>query len=331
MLSPRTFLLALVLCVLTFAPVSAFAADANFFGPIIPEECHCEGSAPDWGCVLAIVQNGINFIVSMGVVIFTLAVAYAGAMYMASGSNPGQHKEAVKYIQNLLLGLLTLLSAWLLVDFVMKVLYNPDAGGFGPWTSILSDGDEKFCLEVSEGPAQVPGGEEPTVPGEEDPGEEPDVSPENVTVTVNEGVVVSSTAVNVLKDILADAGLTRATITSGRRTPADQARIMYDNIVRLGVANQKSLYGPAGDQVIEVYEQQRAAGASVSQIRNAMQAKIEQLGCGNVSNHCSQSDVFDVAPSSISDGAAFRRAIQESSAVRHYIFPPTDPAYHIEL
>lgn len=153
----RTLLMVLVLGVVTFAPLAAFAADATFFGPIIPKECHCEGSAPDWGCVVQTIQNGINFAVTLGIIIFTLVIAYAGAMYMASGANPGQHKAAVKMIQNVLLGLLVMLSAWIMVDFVMGVLYDSERAGFGPWEAILADGDNRMCLEVNQNQPQAPG------------------------------------------------------------------------------------------------------------------------------------------------------------------------------
>jgi hypothetical protein len=66
-----------------------------------------------------------------------------------------------------------------------------------------------------------------------------------------------------------------------------------------------------------------------------MQAKIVQLGCRNVSHHCSDSyDVFDVAPSSIADSSAFRRALDaavRSGAITMYLSPPDDPAFHIEI
>lgn len=148
----RLLLPAVVLTVVLFVPDVAFAANANFFGPIIPEECHCPGRAPDWGCVLVVIQNGFNFLVSLGVIAFTLALAYAGFQYMASSVNAGNKEKAKEMIQNVLMGLLIMLSAWLMVDFVMKVLYNPSAGGFGPWNSILAADDTSMCLEIHNPP-----------------------------------------------------------------------------------------------------------------------------------------------------------------------------------
>lgn len=167
------------------------------------------------------------------------------------------------------------------------------------------------------------------------PGPSPGTPAGEPQVTINSGVRVSDNAVRVLKEILRMAGLSRATITSGRRTASDQARIMYDLIERHGVSYAKNLYGSTGDQVVDVYSAQKAAGQSATAIKRAMEAKINQLGCPNVSHHCSDThDVIDVAPSSIADQNAFRQALDaalRSGLIDKYIPPPQDPAFHIEI
>lgn len=167
------------------------------------------------------------------------------------------------------------------------------------------------------------------------PAPSPGVPAGEPQVTINSGVRVSDNAVRVLKEILRMAGLSRATITSGRRTANDQARIMFDLIERHGVSYAKNLYGSTGDQVIDVYSTQKAAGQSATAIKQAMEAKINQLGCPNVSHHCSDThDVIDVAPSSIADQSAFRQALDaalRSGLIDKYIPPPQDPAFHIEI
>jgi len=154
-------------------------------------------------------------------------------------------------------------------------------------------------------------------------------------VTINANALVSENAVRVLKDILRAAGLSRATITSGRRTAHDQARIMYDLIEHKGVSYAKNLYGSSGDKVIDVYSAQKAAGKSATAIKQAIESKINELGCSNVSHHCSDThDVIDVAPSSIADQTAFRLALDaalNNGTIDKYIPPPQDPAFHIEI
>lgn len=167
------------------------------------------------------------------------------------------------------------------------------------------------------------------------PSPTPGPSASEPQVTINSNALVSKNAVRVLKDILRAAGLSRATITSGRRTPNDQARIMYDLIEHKGGSYAKNLYGSSGEKVIDVYSAQKSAGNSATAIKQAMEAKINQLGCHNVSHHCSDThDVIDVAPSSIADQAAFRLALDsalKNGTIDKYIPPPKDPAFHIEI
>jgi len=311
-------------------------------------------------------------------------------MLMANPTNPSNRGKAKTMLLNVVIGLFIALSAWLLVDFVMRALYN-ETGEFGPWNTILAENSARTCIVEQTPPAAIgagDGGEVVTQPGGnqgEDqfavgsrvacresgqgtaqPGTVTAVQRTNssisslsvrfddnttrqsipvadcqlysgnagsVTVELGPNAVVSQNAIAALKTILSSAGISSALITSGKRTSADQARIMYDNIVAHGAASQKALYGSAGDQVIDVYIAQNQAGASATQIRSAMQQKIDQIGCLNVSRHCSTRDVIDVAPSSIPDNKedAFRAAIRNSNAVSHYIFPPADPAFHIEF
>ena len=95
----------------------------------------------------------------------------------------------------------------------------------------------------------------------------------------------------VLEDILRAAGLTRAVISSTSRSPRQQARVMYNNILAKGVAAQKSLYGPAGDKVIDVYVASKAARRTPDQIKADMEAKIIEIGPTNVSHHASDPNV----------------------------------------
>ena len=139
---------------------------------------------------------------------------------------------------------------------------------------------------------------------------------------------------SVLADILRASGLKRAVISSTSRSPAAQARVMYNNIVSKGVAAQKSLYGPFGDQVIDVYVASHAAGKSPDQIKADMEAKIIALGPTNVSHHAADPNVlnvFDVAPTSIANRAAFEQAVRADARVKKFLVPPSDPGYHLEI
>jgi Type IV secretion system pilin len=135
-------------------PALALAAGDFTFSPIIPTTgaCSCPGSAPDYGCILQTIQHVINLGISFGVIILTLYIAYAGILYVTNPNSPGKRSEGNQKILNGVIGLVVILSSWLIVDFVMKTLYNPDTAfdgqRFGPWNSILApraDGGD-YCI-----------------------------------------------------------------------------------------------------------------------------------------------------------------------------------------
>ncbi|MCC6612866.1 MAG: transglycosylase SLT domain-containing protein [Anaerolineae bacterium] len=145
---------------------------------------------------------------------------------------------------------------------------------------------------------------------------------------------VTAFSMGILKEIVAAAGLKSALISSTSRTPADQARIMYNNLEKYGVQHQKDLYGRSGDSVIDEYVKSRAAGKTSDQIKADMETKINEVGPTNVSRHTGDPNVlnvFDVAPSSITNKVAFEKAVKADSRVTKFLMPPQDPGYHLEI
>jgi transglycosylase-like protein with SLT domain len=140
----------------------------------------------------------------------------------------------------------------------------------------------------------------------------------------------------VLNDILHTAGVTSAVISSTQRSPADQARAMFENLERVGVKAQKDLYGPFGDMIIDVYAQGKAAGKNAGQIQKDMTARIIAVGPTNVSHHAADPkilNVFDIAPTSIPQGKwdALERAVRADPRVKQFFRPPQDPGFHLEI
>jgi hypothetical protein len=65
-----------------------------------------------------------------------------------------------------------------------------------------------------------------------------------------------------------------------------------------------------------------------------MERKIIELGPPNVSRHTADPNVLaviDSAPTSITDRAAFERAVKADGPVSLFLQPPLDPAYHVEI
>lgn len=133
----------LALLTLLLIPSDAFAQ----FGPIVPEVCRT--CACGFGGVMAIIQNLVNFIIAIAIIFATIILAWGGGLYILSPMNPESRSTANKMLINAVIGIVVVLSAWLIVDFVMKTLYG---GQFGPWNSILYDsrGEVASCLTAKE-------------------------------------------------------------------------------------------------------------------------------------------------------------------------------------
>ena len=109
---------------------------------------------------------------------------------------------------------------------------------------------------------------------------------------------------------------------------------MFNNCRQFGPQSQLDMYGSVGDRVLKVYIDSTAAGRTDAQIMADMERKIIELGPPNVSRHTADPNVLaviDIAPSSVTDKAAFERAVKADSRVSLFLQPPLDPAYHVEI
>ena len=145
---------------------------------------------------------------------------------------------------------------------------------------------------------------------------------------------VTPYSLTVLRDVMAASSVVKLTISSTQRSPTDQARVMYNNLETQGVAAQRRLYKEPGQAVISVYEAGKSAGKTADAIKADMTAKINELGPMTVSHHAADPkllNVFDVAPSSVADVAAFQTAAKADSRVSKFLTPPNDPGLHFEI
>jgi D-alanyl-D-alanine dipeptidase len=140
-----------VLLILAMPTQTHAAIKPTFLGPIVPKECHCDNqvdprggtftTAPDFGCVAQTFQNTVNFGVTFGTILFSIYIVIAGFAFILSGGSPESRSKAKTRLTNVIIGIVVVLLAWLVVDYVMKTLYDPatafESGSFGPWNSIL--------------------------------------------------------------------------------------------------------------------------------------------------------------------------------------------------
>lgn len=165
----RTHFLTFALAgLLALMPLAASAQSSGFFGPnnpIVPEECQCRNqvapdgtsitTAPDFGCVLQVAQNVLNALFYFAIILIVIYIVFIGFQYMATaftGNSPSKITVARTRIVNVVVGLIVILSSWLIVDFVMKNLY--DKAEFGPWNKILAanDGTTRCIIARDAGP-----------------------------------------------------------------------------------------------------------------------------------------------------------------------------------
>jgi hypothetical protein len=134
---------ALALLLLPSVTLAQSVFDSNFH--IVPDAHTLDASCPEgaplsFGAIMNMIQSLVNVSISLGALIFMMIMAWAGVLFIMSAANPESRGTAKKMLMNGAIGLLIVMSAWLIVDFVMKTLYNPNGSGWGPWNSILGDG-----------------------------------------------------------------------------------------------------------------------------------------------------------------------------------------------
>lgn len=154
---------------------------------------------------------------------------------------------------------------------------------------------------------------------------------------------VSAGLNDLLKDALRTAGQSTATVTSTARSPEDQARAMFNNLVKspgpltANIAEQKTVYAAPGDAVISVFATQAGTKtleevvADATAIKAAMLAEVNSQGPSSVSKHCANPavvSVTDVAKSSFgSNGALFKAA----ATARASTVLDENNVFHVEL
>jgi hypothetical protein len=146
------------------APHFSYAALTGLNTAIFPAQCTCTGlagsgstypSAPDFGCVLQVIDNLMSAVVAFSTLIITIFIARAGFMFMTSPNSEEAKVKARNSLVNAVIGILIVLAAYLLIDSILKVIYNSDASfqngsgqaaELGPWNALLSPSGAQNCL-----------------------------------------------------------------------------------------------------------------------------------------------------------------------------------------
>lgn len=132
--------------------VFLFVATATAQAQGMPTElvtCGDRGQAMCNVCnLVGLAQNVLNFFVFFSTLVAALLFVNAGVLYLFSPSNPGNVSKAHRIFTNTLVGMLIILTSWLVVGTVMTNLYGQE-GTWGPWNRIL-------CAPGGATPIQAP-------------------------------------------------------------------------------------------------------------------------------------------------------------------------------
>jgi hypothetical protein len=84
---------------------------------------------------VVMVSNIVSWLFGFLVIVAVLMIVYAGIKLVISAGNPSAMTSAKSMITNVLIGFVIVLSAWLIVDTLLKALVDGDSG-FGVWNQI---------------------------------------------------------------------------------------------------------------------------------------------------------------------------------------------------
>eukprot|EP01132_Coremiostelium_polycephalum_P003854 gene3854-4805_t len=129
---------------------------------------------------------------------------------------------------------------------------------------------------------------------------------------------------------------TKIVITSTIRDAYNQARIMYDNLVK-HYEDQRRLYKWEGQQVINVFDEMKKKGASRIDSIKAMEKKIIELDPPKVSDHCGDEksllivNVVDISMSNLENPKDFQKTLSSYKEVKKVLFEKTNYCVHVEI
>ena len=123
-------------------PTIVIIAPTLVFGAILSPIVTCNGAVEGNNlpactvCHLAqAAQNVLNVGIFIAIFLSSLLFAWAGILYLTHAASITEAAKAKKLFSSVLIGLILILSSWLIIDTIMKTLVN-DKALLGPWNQI---------------------------------------------------------------------------------------------------------------------------------------------------------------------------------------------------
>lgn len=143
----RAFTMVAIFAILALPIVFVYAE------PLVP----CDGVDCQSCDFVELINRIVRWFIEIMPILCGLVVVYAGVQMVTSGGNESARSHAKSMLTNVLIGFVLLLTAWLIVDTIMKTFV--DNSKVGPWNQIQCVEQPKFReLADNEGRPVVGGG-----------------------------------------------------------------------------------------------------------------------------------------------------------------------------
>jgi hypothetical protein len=99
----------------------------------------CSGLDCDACSLVKLIERIIDWLIEVMLVIFAIITAVAGFRLVMSGGNPQVKTDAKNLLTNAFIGIVIVLTAWLLINTLMRAILPSGTGeleGYGPWSSV---------------------------------------------------------------------------------------------------------------------------------------------------------------------------------------------------
>lgn len=107
--------------------------------PLVP----CDGvtNECDLNDFIALINNIINWILSIATFIFAIMLIWGGFTYLTSGANQSKKEEAKKMLWSTLLGFVIILVSWLIVYTILDVFIDNNSDYRGSIFKYIGNGN----------------------------------------------------------------------------------------------------------------------------------------------------------------------------------------------
>ena len=130
-----TLMFAGVVALSLATPVEVFA---QYSAGLVPEACSTDVTKCDFCSFIEMTSNVINLLFQILVIVAVIMVVVTGFRLVTSGGNVSAMEKSKESLTNVIIGFVIVLSAWMIVDTVIKTLVA-DGQPFGVWNKF--DGD----------------------------------------------------------------------------------------------------------------------------------------------------------------------------------------------